>query len=356
MDLTRPKITNIQSAFDRLPEDGPQVDRIAGRVRAKGAYSHVQGVIGKAGRYIFTHADQHRESGRLLVASQADLALSAWASVLPFSTNLDEPFFAHAGGCQNLGDLLVVACETIGKSQRSMLAFFDISVPEQPVELERLRIIRDDSKAMAAGITTHTHDGSQRYLVATYEHGQVDFYSSIVVGSAWVKMSKSLEVREQRHQAFLLFTDSAENIFAIGLNHGATEFDWSNWAILYRLHFDRAGAPCDLERLARKTFRTHDGAALRWGASVEAVSNEKLVLYCTAKNFAKRCCVLNTFDPETPSELRATGRGTVTFIETRAGSRGSRAAARESSFRNAQHKPSQATRTRTRATRRTPRR
>jgi hypothetical protein len=188
---------------------------------------------------------------------------------------------------------------------------------------------------MAAGITMYTREGAQTYLVAAYEHGQVDFYRSSALRGEWSKTLKPLTVREKGHQAFCLFTDSTENVFAIGLNHSVTELDWSNWALLYRLHLDANGAPRELERLAKKTFSTHDGAALRWGASIEAASTTKLVLHCTEKRFDKRRCVLNVFDPETPAGLRATGPGAVTFTETSTRVRGTRPHARRSSSKKA---------------------
>jgi hypothetical protein len=349
MDLTRPKLTDVENAFDRLPEKGPRIDQIAGRVLARGRYSHVQGVVAKEGHYLFTHADEYRESGRLLIASRDNLALSGWTTVLPFTAEVDEPFYPHAGGCQSLGNLLVVACETIGKAKRSVLAFLDVTNPGQPVELERLRIPRG-VKAMAAGLTVYTREGAQTYLVAAYEHGKVDLYWSSALTGEWSQTRESLTVREKGHQAFLLFTDRTESVFAIGLNHSVTEWDWSNWALLYRLHFDADGAPRELERLARKTFRTHDGAALRWGAAIEAASSTKLVLHCTEKNFDKRRSVLNVFDPDTPAGLRATGSGTITFTDTSTRSRGIRSHARRSSSKKAARAQVRAARTTPRAT------
>lgn len=332
MNPTRPTLQDIEQAFNDLPCQGPRVEYVEGRVRAEGNFSHIQGVVATGGHYVLAHADQHRESGRWLVAgrtdkSQSEWKLSGWSEVLAFTDKLHEPFLPHAGGCQRLGDLLIVACETIRGDKHSALAFFDVSSLGQPSELEGLRIPRPD-KAMAAGLTTYTRDGSTNYLAAAYEHGKVDFYSSNGLNGRWSKTGQQLTVDEKNHQAFLLLTDAENRVFAIGLNHG----NWprySNEAILYRVHFDK-GRPVKLEEVAKKTFATHEGAALRWGASIEVEqqgtrtgtgtetgTGTRLVLYCTGRRFDEGRCVLNVFDPNTPDERRAKGRGATKFYKHR---------------------------------------
>ena len=126
----------------------------------------------------------------------------------------------HAGGCQVIGDVLVVPSES-GKNS-SVVAFFDVSNPLKIRELHSsLRIPRTDRDAAAAGIMTITRKGQPVWLCGVYDSGSVDFYESpdLPGGAPFQPVFPSpIKVTEKNHQALLLFTDQTNQVFAAGLN------------------------------------------------------------------------------------------------------------------------------------------
>jgi len=202
MKLTHTRLADVEAAFRALPKTG-LVDYVRGYVRADGSFSHVQGLAVGGGHYFFTHSDENRESGRLLVADRKRKEVSAWYAIPPFTVPPATPFFHHAGGCQLLGDVLVVACETGQRDQaRSVVAFFDVSEPTFPRELPSLRIENGASRAMAADITTIESAGKETLLVATFEHGRVDFYEFEALDHPPKKPTFQIPIDEDEHGHF----------------------------------------------------------------------------------------------------------------------------------------------------------
>ena len=58
--------------------------------------------------------------------------------------------YSHAGGCQMIGDCLVVPFEN---DRGSLILFFEVSDPLAPVELRALRTVRSNRQAGSAGVT-----------------------------------------------------------------------------------------------------------------------------------------------------------------------------------------------------------
>jgi hypothetical protein len=318
MTLTHTRLANVESAFRALP-DVARVAYVKGRVVADGSYSHVQGLAVGSGHLLFTHSDENRESGRLLIADRASSELTGWYALPPFTSPPDKPFFHHVGGCQLLGDLLVVACET-GQwdAPRSVIAFLDVSDPMRPRELAHSRIANGKARAMAAGMTTITTADRETFLVAGYEHGRVGFYEFDTLEGPSRRPTFEVRVAEDEHQAFLLFTDQQNEVFAVGLNSGGGLGQPK--ATLYRLRRGGTGRPPTLEIVASRVFKTKSGGRLRWGSTVVVPSTDRMVLYCTSRRFDRddfdddrsdeRGCTLNIFDAAAPK--RAKRRGAVT--------------------------------------------
>ena len=304
MNLTHTRLANVKASFRGLSEEG-RVEYVKGLVLADGSYSHLQGLAVASGHLLFAHSDENRESARLLIADRASKEMTGWYTLPPFTIPPAKPFFHHIGGCQLLGELLVVACETGQRdAPRSVVAFVDISDPTGPRELSRLRIANDRARAMAAGITTVASAGRENLLVAVYEHGQVDFYEFDPLGVPPKEPTFGVPIAEDEHQGFQLFTDQQDDVFAVGLSSG-----WGFGkpeATLYRLDRGTAGRKPSLKVVASKVFKTTSGALLRWGATIVVPSEDRMVLYCTSKHFDRddfddnqireRGCTLNIFE------------------------------------------------------------
>lgn len=317
MTLTRIRLANVEAAFRALT-DVARVEYVRGRVVADGSYSHVQGIAVGSSHLLFTHSDENRESGRLLIADRASNQLTAWYTLPPFTIPPEKPFFHHVGGCQLLGDLLVVACETGPRDvPRSVVAFLDVSDPTRPRELSHLRIANGAARAMAAGITAIASAGSETLLVGVYEHGHVGFYEFNALGAPSEQPSFESRVTEDGHQAFLLLTDQQNEVFAIGVSSGGGLGQPE--ATLYRLKRGGTGSPARLEFVVSKKVEPTDGGRLRWGATVVVPSEDRMVLYCTSRRFDRddfddeqsneHGCTLNLFERAAPK--RAGARGSV---------------------------------------------
>jgi hypothetical protein len=282
----------------------------------------VQGLAVVSGHYLFTHSDENREGGRIVIADRARKEVTAWYAIPPFTIPPEKPFFHHAGGCQLLGDVLVVACETGQRDRaRSVAAFFDVTEPTVPRELQSWRIENGSARAMAAGFTKIQSAGRDTLLVATFEHGRVEFYEFDSLDRPPRQPTFKLRVDEDEHQAFLLLTDQQNQVFAVGLNSGGLLGNAE--AVLYRLERRTTGRDAGrLEVVATKKFKTDEGARLRWGATIVVPSQDHMILYCSSRRFdrddadadssGEHGCTLNIFDPAAPRKLRATGRRTAT--------------------------------------------
>jgi hypothetical protein len=308
MKVANVKLRDVAAAFKAIPGDGSVVV-IRGKVKASGGYSHVQGVAALPSHYVVTHSDENRESGRLLLANRygQSKGLVAWFAIPPFREPAEEPFYHHAGGCQLVGDCLIVPCETGQHApQSSFVAFVDLTDPIRPREIETLRIERK-IRGMAAGLTNFTRSGQEVWLAAVYEHGRIDFYESTTLETpAPFVFLNYTNLKEENHQAFVLLTqkgDGTDQLFAVGLSTGGGY--GKNVAVLYRLTLDNAGKWA-LTPLDEATFKTK-GAKLRWGSTLEIVSDQKLVLHCASQHFDGDF-TLNVFDVDTPAALRVTAR------------------------------------------------
>jgi hypothetical protein len=338
MNLTHTKLVDVEAAFLALPRKG-RVEYVRGHVAADGGFSHVQGLAVANGHYLFAHSDENREGGRILIADRARQELTAWFAIPPFTIPPAKPFFHHAGGCQLLGDVLVVACET-GQADpaRSVVAFFDVADAAFPKEIASLRIENRSSRAMAAGITTITNDGVDTCLVATFEHGHVAFYEFEPSSRPPRRPTLEVDVKEDGHQAFLLLTDRQNRVFAVGLSSGGLLGKAE--AILYRLVRGATAQDANaLNPIARSTFDTDEGARLRWGATIDVPSEDRMVLYCSSRRFdrgdfddsvsGESGCTLNIFDPGLIRRARATNRAAATRRSAKGASRRPAPAARD---------------------------
>jgi N-acetylmuramoyl-L-alanine amidase len=283
----RPPLTDVRQAIDGLPKKGRKT-KFAGPVASGGeaGHSHIQGLAGYKDVLLLTHSDADYQSGRILVLDRLREHRFVKEFRLPtFSTS--GPAFFHAGGCQLIGDVLAVPSES-GKNA-SVIAFFDVSDPMQIKEFNgALRIVRESRDAAAVGITTSMRNDQTIWLVAVYDSGTVDFYESPdLPGGALFEPRFTCKVDEKDHQHFLLFTDPANRIFAVGLNRGNVFF--FDKIVVYAVDVAGHTMTPDPDR----DISTGGGTRLRWGASLEVVG-DRLSLHCTERDYGDSCTI-NTF-------------------------------------------------------------
>ena len=115
----------------------------------------------------------------------------------------------------------------------------------------------------------------------------MDFYESpdLAGGAPFQPLfSSPIKVTEKNHQALLLFTDQANQLFAAGLNRGNVPF--FDRLILYAVDLASKQMTPDPER----SYSTGGGTRLRWGADLETVG-ETFQLHCTERNYGKSCSI-----------------------------------------------------------------
>src|SRR5262249_33887439 len=124
-----------------------------------------------------------KESGLLVTLKRKGAPEIAKEISLPVISQ-DNPHYNHPGGCQVIGDCLIIPMETEAlQHAASAVCFFDISDPTNVVEINQTnRIMRGNSRGGAAGITNFSKAGHDFWLVCVYNHDgglpSADFYIS----------------------------------------------------------------------------------------------------------------------------------------------------------------------------------
>lgn len=290
-NVTNPKVPDVARALASLPKDSASL-AFSGEVKDKGGvFTHLQGVAVYKDVYVLTQSDQFENAGRLLVADRATRSL---LREVPLPIVSASPRYFHAGGCQLIGDLLVVPSET--QDNASVVAFFDVSDPANIVEFdESLRVFDDQRDAAAAGVTNVTHDGQEIWVLAVYDSGTVTIYSTPdLPGRAPFTKRFAKKVSEKNHQALPLVTDTANRVFAVGINRGNLLSD--DIVTLYLVDLV-AGAitPFPDEKKAEFKFSTPGDPSLRWGSCIDISTGSDLVMHCTSK-FYRKGCKIGVFD------------------------------------------------------------
>jgi N-acetylmuramoyl-L-alanine amidase len=313
LNVTNPKVANVPAAIAALPGDGRDT-KFAGKIKeAGGNFTHLQGLAGYKGVYFLTQSDENENAGRLLVADRATRTLLHELRLPVVSTN---PRYFHAGGCQVIGDILVIPSEA--QDNKSIVCFFDVSDPLNVVEIPELRVFNDIRDAAAVGITNVTRDGREVWILAVFDSGTVDVYQSLdLAGRVPFTKIFSDKVSEKHHQAMPLVTDTTNRVCALGLNR---TFLGDDVVAVYAIDF-AAGTVTLFPDPSKSDFefKTHEGGSLRWGAAVEIVSDSAVVMHCTSKHYTNGCHV-NVFDPA-PSRQRGLKKASASRRVKRASGR-----------------------------------
>ncbi len=305
LNVHNTKLVDVPRAFGAIPLVGKDA-KFTGTVQDNGGFStHLQGLAAHGDVHLLTHSDEGKPAGRIFIADRRpDQRRLLGTFDLPV-VSATEPFYFHAGGCQLLGDCLVVPCET--GQNKSVVMFLDVSDHMQIREFDvGLRIPRNDRDAAAAGVTDFVREGHDVWLLAVFDSGTVDFYESLDLTDAVPFFARfSCKVPEKHHEALVLLTDTSNRVFAVGLNK---TFFGEDTAVLYEVDL----ANEKLNPVTEVSYTTRNGASLRWAASLEIVSDTNLRLHCTSKHYHNGCHI-NTFDATSPlgrrtTQRRATGR------------------------------------------------
>lgn len=284
IDARNPILADVRAALDGVSTKAGK-SKLAGKVKSDGdADSHLQGLAGYKDFFLLTHSDKSEQSGRILIVDRRPTVRKLVAEFRLPPLHAAGPPLNHAGGCQMIGDVLAVPCES--GSNSSVVAFFDVRNPLSISELSAsLRIPRNDRDAGAVGITTITRGGQEAWLCAVYDSGSVDLYESpdLPGGAPFRPVFQApLKVKEKDHQALLLFTDVSNRVFAAGLNRG--NFPFFDRLVLYEVDLVGQSMRPDPER----SYSTGGGARLRWGSTLEFI-RDGLALHCTSRNYGSGC-------------------------------------------------------------------
>jgi hypothetical protein len=279
-DTSNPKVTDARSLLSLVPNRGPDDFDVTGSTGVPFDplfYSHVQGVAQKDAYWLLTHSARRLDHGLVFGASDTDLVSKiAVGGPGPNGTVLN-----HAGGCQRIGDYLVVPVETIGGPAASRIVFLDIADPTNLRILDTPSVPDRMRKAGAVGITSVAVDGQQTWVLAVYDDGAVDVYKSNGQPFAQVAFQPWFQtVANKNLQSFCLITDIHEQMFALGFELRGAE----DWVTLYPLP---PGAK-ELRGISSRQFftRGEDDVHFRWGAGIELKSDMAMDVLSTGRVFS----------------------------------------------------------------------
>jgi FAD/FMN-containing dehydrogenase len=293
------KLRDVFKALSSLPRIGRDTfytGQVHNLFEDLNLHSHVQGLVAHDTRFLMTYSDS--SSGLIVSFNRTGdgTLLKVPLPHLGFG-------FSHPGGCQIIGDCLVIPVETapFPFPASSYICFFDVSDPRYISEINKeCRIHRPHNRAGAAGITNFTKSGSEYWLLCAYDNGNLDFYHSAAnsfPGSFSHIGAQHLTKTE--FQTVCLFTDTTDRVFLIGLQH---KNDTGNAAFVYLVIIDNDKVT--LEPIASPIQFTTTGQndtdyfgakpSFRWGAGIDIVSETELALFCSERLYDDGCHV-NTF-------------------------------------------------------------
>ena len=276
---SNPKLTNLADVFASIPEDHSTDTKVFGSTDVRiDPHSHVQG-IARAGRsLIVTHSDAHESSGLYLLLEGDEIA--ALRRLPPARTM--KPYLNHCGGCQRIGDYLIIPSEAIF-DPLSRISFFDISNPSKPTELTSPPPIDLERKTGAAGVANVTIDGVEYWYLAAYDNGPVLIFRS----DGQPFPDTAFEFRFEKdimdgYQAFCLVADSDNRLYACGFRLDALFRDWVD---VYEVLPEKK----DLLPRASRRFRTIGALNVhfRWGAGLDIPSEGGMELLSTGRVFSR---------------------------------------------------------------------
>lgn len=274
---TNPKASNVLDLFNAIPRKRPFDVEIVGNPGLEVVKSHIQGIAKRGEYYLLTHSNVDGDAGRLLVVDEQRRTTTV---SLP-SPSIDGAVLNHPGGCQLIGDYLVIPFEAVEKNV-SRVSVFDVSVPVRPLEVAMpASTERHDRKAGAAGIANVTVDGTEYWYLAIYDNGRVDLFRSD--GRSFPDTEFSFQFARNipdGYESFCLVAEETNRLFGVGFRLDSFSRDKAD---LYAIHLDTQR----LELLESRRFLTNGllNVHFRWGGGLDIRSRDALAILATGRNF-----------------------------------------------------------------------
>jgi hypothetical protein len=285
---SNPKLSDVVALFMALPTEDADDVVIVGVPGSEAIATHVQGVARYGTGYVMTHSNLDGKDGCLLV-DDGDRTVKKFPIT---EGSINGLHLSHPGGCQRMGDYLVVGIESIPAGKNvSRIVFFDISNPAQPVKLTTpTPIERNDQKAGCVGIANLTVQGTEFWFLGLYDNGRVDLHRSD--GQPFPTTEFSFQFTDRipdGYEGFCLVAEESNRLFAVGFRRDSR---LRNKAELYEVHLDTQ----KLELLESREFHPKliGDANFRWGSGVDIAARDELVVLATGRNFLPICHV-NSF-------------------------------------------------------------
>ena len=279
-----PVLDNVPGAFERIATRGTTVaiDRKDVVLPTGGHFQGIQRLSDR--RLVITSSSQ---SEAYLVICDLDAGETRGRANPP--VRLGRSPMDHAGGCQAVGNYLVVGVEDDAWRRNSEIQFWNLS--SQPVLLTALTIPRSGaekvSTAGAVGISSYRSGAA--LSVATWDADTIDFYvnaadpfhmtrSRFDFRATWWKSGADkaawIDAGFGSYQCTNLVSQRDGKLYLIGFHRNGTD----DWMDLFSVDLD-APHPKILRKVASKRMFTSDGCSFSQGAGVYVASETRIEVY-----------------------------------------------------------------------------
>lgn len=292
-----PKLADVPQAFEAVNKDGEK-HMYYGVVDLLNVFeSHVQGIAAYYNYVVLTHNNKGRSKGLIIIVNKNTKKL-----VNIFDT--PDEHFNHPGGCQAIGDYLVVPVENSDHSE-SFIHFYDLSGMNDNTKPELMNYVIQRYKhgAGGAGITNYTYQSGEsayeRYVLAVYDNGRIDFYLSNdepFLGKDF-EFSRVFDIKiaETDLSEICLLADSNNKLYMVGFRLD----DNDDFAYLYGINLEAQqvspiGKPRHMYTHKGGGLPGHFGVHFRWGAGLD-INADGLRFRATQKLFAYGFFLTNSF-------------------------------------------------------------
>lgn len=301
------KLQSVALAFDNISRQGKlrkfSSEWINGEPFIDVDFTHIQGIVHTDDYVFLSHnRDAFMHTGLVGVISKKKGEILYW-----FDTPRHEDRYPHPGGMQLIGDYLMVPVEN-GDHNQSYVYFYDLAtmtnkVPPQPLAYS----LRRHNGTGAAGITNYASGGTEYYLMAAYDNGNLHFYKSNgkTLADPDFALSSLFEskVAEGGYSAISLLTDKNNGLYMVGFwTDGAEGLDPTDYMDYYTLNIDKKSVSGLVQR--RHMITQYGGIVgsygvhFRYGAGLRILSDTTLKAYATQRNFVGYSVSTNGFPPK----------------------------------------------------------
>jgi hypothetical protein len=301
--LYNTKLKNVQAAFDNVSRHGklrkflcipdPRIDDV---------FTHIQGIV-HTEDYVFL---SHNLFGILFTGIIGVISKKKGELLYWFNTPLEDGSYSHPGGMQTIGDYLMVPVENSSHDQ-SYIHFYDLSTMTNKVPPQKLAYsLKREAGTGAAGITNYTSGGTEYYLLAAYDNGNLHFYKSngktIAEDDFAFTSLFEAKVAQDGYSSIALLTDINNGLHMIGFRTHSPELDPVDYMDLYALNIDKKTIYEDGK--SRHMITEYGGIVgpagvhFRFGAGLRIMSDSALRVFATQRNIVAYSVSTNGFPPK----------------------------------------------------------